>query len=543
MKIAFPSPEFDDTVAAVCHGSATDIEMSALNLLLRNDPGARDEYLLRIELHARLASDPNLFSKVVNAADNGGLPGIHVGDGQKILGLNPTMPARRALPVPALAVATCLTLVAGAVWTLWFKPSAVRKGATSTAVAMLTRTVDAHWDQTGKSTRVGGALEPGSLRLESGLAQVVFYSGARMVIEGPTELQLVSPLEVVCPTGRLLLEVPPPARGFRLKTSQLKVVDLGTSFGIDATRGQTALHVFKGKVEFSASTLARQSLGEGRAAVVQGGARPRLTAANPDVFTPMFEFQQRSMASEAYRYEQWQFASAQLNRDPSLLVRFDFENPGSKDWTLRNTTEKNRSVQEATVVGCVRAEGRWREKQAIEFQSVNDRVRLAVPGNFEALSLSAWVCVKGLDRQFNSLFMSDGFDPGTVHWLIRGDGVLGLTVFGPGNGKFQILASPPAITLDKLGMWQYLTVVIDGKARQVVHYVNGLPVSHHPLKFGPPFRVGSAELGNWNARSGPDPAPTLIRNLSGSLDEFELFSRALSDAEVRELYAKGKPDL
>jgi hypothetical protein len=86
-------------------------------------------------------------------------------------------------------------------------------------------------------------------------------------------------------------------------------------------------------------------------------------------------------------------------------------------------------------------------------------------------------------------------------------------------------------------------VVIDGKARQVVHYVNGLPVSHHPLKFGPPFRVGSAELGNWNVRSGPDPAPTLIRNLSGSLDEFELFSRALSDAEVRELYAKGKPDL
>ena len=70
MKIAFPSPEFDDTVAAVCHGSATDVEMSALNTLLRNDPSARDEYLLRIELHSRLASDPDLFSQAVNAADN-----------------------------------------------------------------------------------------------------------------------------------------------------------------------------------------------------------------------------------------------------------------------------------------------------------------------------------------------------------------------------------------------------------------------------------------------------------------------------------------
>jgi hypothetical protein len=220
----------------------------------------------------------------------------------------------------------------------------------------------------------------------------------------------------------------------------------------------------------------------------------------------------------------------------------DFEKPSSTDGTLRNAAEQNRSVQDATVIGCVRAEGRWREKQALEFQSVNDRVRLAVPGDYDALTLSAWVCVKGLDRQFNSLFMSDGFDPGTIHWLIRNDGVLGLTVFGAGQGKFQILASPPLVTVDKLGMWQHLAVVIDGKARRVIHYVNGLPVSQHALRFKPPFRVGAAELGNWNARSGPDPAPPLIRNLSGSLDEFELFGRALSDAEVRELYAKGKPD-
>jgi hypothetical protein len=190
----------------------------------------------------------------------------------------------------------------------------------------------------------------------------------------------------------------------------------------------------------------------------------------------------------------------------------------------------------------MRAEGRWREKLALEFQNVNDRVRLAVPGEFNALTLSAWVCIKGLDRKFNSLFMSDGFDPGTVHWLIRNDGVLGLTVFGPNPGKFQILASPPVLSPDTLGMWQHLAVVLDAKNRRVVHYLNGTPVSEHPLKLAPPFRVGSAELGNWHARSDPNPAPALVRNLSGSLDEFELFGRALSDAEVRELYAKGKPD-
>jgi hypothetical protein len=541
MTFSFPSPEFDDAVAAVCHGSATEAEMRALNVLLRRDSSTRDEYLMRVELHTRLASGRDLFSQTADAAASCRLPGISTDDRRNVFSLNPAVPATRRKPVRVLALAACLMFIAGGVWTLWFKQSATRNGATSSAVAMLTRAVDARWGGNSAPLRVGSALGPGWLRLESGLAQVVFYSGARVVIEGPAELRLVSPQEAICPIGRLLAEVPEPARGFRLGTDHVNVVDLGTSFGIEASHGRTEVHVFKGKVELLPGTRARLSLSESEAAVVEGNAPPRLMAASAEPFTSMFEFQQRSLASEAFRYEQWQFANAQLNQDPSLVVHLDFENLSSTDWTLRNAAEQNRSVRDATIVGCVRAEGRWREKQALEFQSVSDRVRVAVPGDFDALTLSAWVCVKGLDRTFNSLFMCDGFEPGTIHWLIRHDGVLGLTVVGPGPGKFQILASPPVLTLDELGRWLHLAVVLDGRSRQVAHYVNGDPVSRHALKLGPPFRLGSAELGNWNPTSGPDPTPFLIRNLSGAFDEFGLFSRALSDAEVRELYVKGRP--
>ncbi|HZR17614.1 MAG TPA: LamG-like jellyroll fold domain-containing protein [Verrucomicrobiae bacterium] len=543
MTLLFPSTEFDDAVAAVCHGVANETQMQALNALLRSNSNARDEYLMRVELHARLASEPDLFSQVAYAAGGCRLPKSSMGEGPKILSLNPPVPATRSKMVRVLAVAACLVFISLGIWNFWFKRPAHVSRATSTAVAMLTRVVDARWNQTTGPLRVGSALEPGWVRLESGLAQVVFYSGARIVIEGPVELRLVSPNEAICPNGRLLVEVPPAARGFRLGTAHFNLVDLGTAFGIDATQDRTEVHVFKGKVELLPETTAKRCLNEGQAALVQGSAAPQIMVASEAGFAPLFEFEQRSMASQAFRYEQWQFASAQLNQDPSLVVHLDFENLSSTDWTLLNAAEKNHSVQEATVVGCVRAEGRWREKQALEFQSVNDRVRLVVPGDFDALTLSAWVCVNGLDRQFNSLFMSDGLAPGTIHWLIRNDGVLGLTLFGPAYGKFQILASPPVLSLAKFGMWQHVAVVIDGKARRVVHYVNGLPVSQQALKIGPPFRVGPAELGNWNARTGPDLAPSLIRNLSGSLDEFELFSRALSEAEVHELYAKGKPDL
>jgi hypothetical protein len=301
MTLSFPSPEFDNAVAAVCHGSATEAEMRALNALLRSDPSARDEYLIRVELHTRLASDPDLLAQPVEAVSGAGVPDFNPGDRCRIASSEPETPRRKK-------------------------------------------------------------------------AQ-----------------------------GRAL-------------------------------------------------------------------------------------------------------------------------------------------VPEATIIGCQRVEGRWPEKQALEFQTVNDRVRLGVPGNFDSLTLLAWVRVKGLDRQFNSLFMCDGFEPGTIHWLIRNDGVLSLTVKGAGPRSFQIMASPPVLTLDKFGMWTHLAVVLDGKAMQLVHYMNGYSVARHKVRLGPPYRLGSAELGNWNARVGPNPTPSLIRNLGASLDEFELFSRALSDAEVLKPFTEGKPE-
>ena len=62
MKIEFPSREFDDAAAAVCDDSASDEQVRALNELLRSDAAARDEYILRLELHSRLASEPDLFA-------------------------------------------------------------------------------------------------------------------------------------------------------------------------------------------------------------------------------------------------------------------------------------------------------------------------------------------------------------------------------------------------------------------------------------------------------------------------------------------------
>jgi hypothetical protein len=74
--------------------------------------------------------------------------------------------------------------------------------------------------------------------MKSGIAQIEFYQGARVLIEGPAELQLVSSGEATCTRGKLSANVPPQAKGFRINTPKGTIVDLGTEFGLDVSDAQ-----------------------------------------------------------------------------------------------------------------------------------------------------------------------------------------------------------------------------------------------------------------------------------------------------------------
>ena len=540
MNIIFPSREFDEAVAAVCHGLVSDEQVRALNGLLRHDTAARDEYLFRVELHSRLASEPDLFPLA-----NGDSSALKESD--RIIPLPEIRPGlshkhRRNVLTWGLAVAASLALLAVGAWSFRQLGPREQTPATSKAVAMLDRTADAQWKQGDVIPKLTAPLDPGRLRLQSGLAQIIFYSGARVVIEGPAEVELISRNEAFCRRGRVVAEVPPQARGFRITTPHGILTDLGSSFGVDVEENRSEFHVLEGNVKVGiAGRDGDQALLKGAGAVVEPGHALRQVAANPQEFASLFDLQARSVAAEAQRLDHWRTACKRLTRDGSLIVHFDFENVAPSGFQLRNSGNGLAGVSDGAMVGCQWTDGRWPEKRALEFQSVSDRVRLTVPGEFPSLTLSVWVCVKGLDRKINSLFMSDGFEPGTVHWAIRHDGALGLTVVGAGSGNNQIVASPPVLTLEKLGTWVHLAVVVDGSAKRVVHYVNGIQVSEKTLKINPPFRIDAAELGNWNAKGFPENDPLMIRNFSGAMDEFCVFTRALADREIRSLYSEGRP--
>ena len=126
MDVTFPSPEFTNAVAAVCHGSAAEGEMRALNELLRGDPRAREEYLFQVELHSRLASTPDLFSQVGDVSVSLSLAAMKAGNRDHVVPLKPIDAVRRPGLVRVLALAACLMLITVGIRTLWVKRSSAR---------------------------------------------------------------------------------------------------------------------------------------------------------------------------------------------------------------------------------------------------------------------------------------------------------------------------------------------------------------------------------------------------------------------------------
>jgi hypothetical protein len=289
------------------------------------------------------------------------------------------------------------------------------------------------------------------------------------------------------------------------------------------------VHVFKGEVEVHPRAAEMRSLREGQA--VAFGLRTDERVANPADFAALGELDARNADSLRSEFARWHERGESLNRDAGLLVRFDFQDvAGSR--RLRNAVAGS-EVADGSIVGATWTQGRWPGKQALDFRNVSDRVRLAIPRELAALTLSAWVRVHGLDRTFNSLFMSESWGDRRAHWQITREGQVRLGVAGRAGERHVDYDTPVLFTPERLGRWTHLAVVFDPAAREVRHYADGELLARLPLSDASPLRLGMAELGNWNdqRRLGG----VAIRHLSGAMDEFALWSRPLEAGEIRAL--------
>jgi hypothetical protein len=189
----------------------------------------------------------------------------------------------------------------------------------------------------------------------------------------------------------------------------------------------------------------------------------------------------------------------------------------------------------------------------LEFKSPGDRVRINLKKDeYEGLTMAAWIRVDGLDRKYNALLMSDGYEDGEPHWQIDQSGRLMFSVSydraSPPGGKApkgyrqsQVFYSPPIFgSSDR--RWHHVAVTFDATTGEAVQYFDGQEVSregseHH--REGRKVTFGTCEIGNWGLPLEGVPFP--IRNLNGRVDEFLIYQEPLSGDEIAALYELGVP--
>jgi hypothetical protein len=468
-------------------------------------------------------------------------------------------PRRSSRRLLAWGLVGSIGVAAGVFLALWLRPNPPELALaprvhnapaepTDETVAVLLRTFQAEWEDTGLPTRVGSPLPPGQLVLKTGYAQIEFYNGATVILEGPAEFRIVSRAEGYCARGKLRATVPAQAQGFRIGSPAMNLVDRGTEFGLEVGPS-TAVHVFRGAVDLYAPNAApgtsprKLKDGEGVRSDPPGVLKP--IDARSGEFLTAGELARRSAEESLRRQKEWQKSSAELQRDPSLLVYFTFQGDDPLSRTLKDLSRQRHDPRDGAVVGAVPCTGRWNERQGLEFKRVSDRVRFHVSGELRSMTLATWVRPDALPNLNNSLMMADGWDPGGPHWQIGSDGTLILGVQRP--PEFQMppnlrgahYHAPGVITPERFGRWIHLAVVYDGETGRVTHYVDGQTASTDSIWFDGPLKIGNAELGNWNVAGYRNKSP--VRNFNGCMDEFLLFSRPLTSEEVARLYAVGRP--
>ncbi|HEY7429019.1 MAG TPA: FecR domain-containing protein [Gemmataceae bacterium] len=191
--------------------------------------------------------------------------------------------SRKRLALACLGAVAGLMIALGFWWLVERRsfPSAPEANAT---IAWLVNAQDCTWSGPGPK----GNLQAGRvLQIERGLAEIHFQCGARVVLEGPCILELISSKSARLTSGKLTARVPEAAIGFEILSPQGKVIDLGTEFGVHAANGTTDVYVFQGQIEALPSssnpeTEQKVSLLEHQAARIASGRvtiRPFLPAA------------------------------------------------------------------------------------------------------------------------------------------------------------------------------------------------------------------------------------------------------------------------
>ncbi len=549
--------ELEILISKLHDGIANDEELRRIEDILSGDPDACEFYLDYTELCVQM--DLELGARTPLEISNNATPiqisqstsQFYKGQSTKQI-LSPSWK-----PLPWIAAAAVILLFAGSLSFLINKrvsitPSEAKAVESETithdGLAILMESVGANFVDNGmQPTKTNGILYPGEIILESGITAIEFYSGARVILEGPAILELTSENSAILREGRIRAQVPPQACGFSVSTPQIEVIDLGTEFGmnIEEDGHLTEVHCFSGLVDIyedamSQNPKALRSLESGEAVRIQPNSIQKIPA-NSMAFISYSELAQTSLENSTMRHQKWQELIEEIRADEDILALYTFEGQGPRERSLVNQVSFQSQFSHGAIVGCRWTNGRWPSKGGLEFKSPSDRVHFQSNEPYQTITLSTWVRLDAMPRRLTSLLSSSERSSNSMDWALTSKGQITLKVQNDENKKIHSFTSSPILNRNMLGKWIHLASVFNSNEKKVSHYLNSREISEakFPKNGLTAIKFSNAEIGNSSIKSSNGRTP--IRYFTGRIDELAIFGRSLTKNSIEHLYRTGKP--
>jgi hypothetical protein len=210
-------------------------------------PGRYDELLARLKadpvLRAAFAAEVWMIAKV-KVALAGPPPSLPEVSEAATFPYCPT-PRRRRLGWLAVAAGVLVAVAAG----LWER-NRLSPAAADVYLAVLIHSAGVEPEPGEPALEIGTPFPAGRFSIRSGVAVLLGLGGETTTVEGPAELELVSPTQIALHHGRIRVRARTGASGFTVATPVAAIVDLGTEFGVTVLQGgETHVGVFSGAVE------------------------------------------------------------------------------------------------------------------------------------------------------------------------------------------------------------------------------------------------------------------------------------------------------
>lgn len=418
------------------------------------------------------------------------------------------------------------------------------------AVASLGYTVDAVWGQSTEVNVMGDDLEAGAYYLEKGLAQILFYNGAKAILEGPAVFELSSTSSMELTSGKVVANVNRAAAGFTVNTPSAKVLDLGTEFGVEVDlSGDSDIHVFDGEVVlYPENNGKKYSLLKGKAKNISTSGVEKDIELDGFAFVRQAEFNSNVKAQHGDPYNRWLSYSYQLRRDPSLVAYYTFEKDDQAPDILRNIASLTEGMLAGDLYSSIDGKlptwtaGRWPQKTALNFDRSQEQV-VIVPSD-PALHINGPITIAAWIK-------CDEPDDGGHVVSCRLPGGMANYQFGydapdasdwAGNFQFgRMIAMGGSLWQDRIysnrtfapsAQWKFIAASHDNK--EVRFYVDGRLIEAHEFEFFGESVIADMVIGADNVASDPS-------RFTGDIGELAIFKRVITAEEIGEMCKAGKP--